>query len=379
MRYIVKKLAQLSDPRQKWKVRHSLVDILAICIVAVICGAQTSLEIAEYGRLREEWFREFLELKHGMPSRLTINRVLGLVDPRQFSALFTVIMQYVQRLSKGGICSIDGKSYMTPRAGGECGSPLYMLNAWSNENSMILGQLRVEEKSNEVTAIPVLLKMLDIRDLTVTIDAIGCQKAIVSQITKQKADYVIGLKENQPTMYHEMRAYAQCCLADESMSEKYTSYTTIEKGHGRIEKREYYLFDDLSWFENRKEWDNLRGFIMVRSTRERTGKPTSTECRYYITSLTDVHKAGEAVRAHWGIENKLHWSLDVLLREDDWATREKQVAANLATIRKLALTFLRKAVVPGTEKMSGPLRMWACALDPSLLNKFLFLSNVFTS
>ena len=379
MRYLVGKLRGIKDPRQAWKIKHSMVDILAICIVAVMCRAESSAEIEAFGRMREEWFRGFLELKHGIPNRLTINRVLGLIDTKQFTAMFTSIMQHIQRVSKGGICSIDGKSYMTPKENGDAKHPLYMLSAWSHENNMVLGELCVEEKHNEVSTIPALLDMLDISEQTVTIDAVGCHKRIVEQITKKRGDYVIGLKENQPTLYREMREYADCCLSDASMCEKYIIYETITEGHGRIEKREYYLFDDLKWFENQKEWKNLNGLIMVRSSRERNGKKPSIEQRYYITSLTDVQKAGEAVRAHWGIENKLHWSLDVLFREDDWLTREKKVAANLATIRKLALTFLRKASVPGMEKMSGPLKMWACALSPLVLNAFLFDSDVFSS
>ena len=355
MKYILMRLKEVQDPRQLGKIKHVLSDILAMCIISIMCGAKSTHQIHMFVQCREEWFRRFLEMPNGVPNRLTINRVLSLIQPKKFCVIFTQIMQQIQRLSKDAIVSLDGKSCFSK---GEQG-PLYMVSAWCNENSSILGQVQSDMKSNEITAIPELLALLDIEGLTVTIDAIGCQKAIVERIvTKNKADYVIGLKGNQGNMHRNLSLYAEDCLADPQMRDKYTHVRTVEKGHGRIEKRDYYLFSDLSWFPERKDWKKLNSVVMVKSRREVIGQEPSYETRYYVSSLTDVEKASKAIRSHWGIENRLHWTLDVLMSEDDWMTKIATIAVNLATIRKLALTFLRKAKQEDGEKLSGPMLMY---------------------
>lgn len=373
MKYIISQLKKIRDPRQLWKVKHSLWEILTICIIAIMCGARSSLEINEFAILREEWFKTFLELPNGIPHRLTINRVLSLLKPRSFEKVFMIIMNHARKITDGAVVSIDGKSYYSQKKNRENTHPLYMLNVWCNENSTILGSIDIDEKTNEITAIPEILKMLDVKGATITIDAIGCQKNIVKQITKENgANYVIGLKGNQHDMYAEMVEYAQFCLSNSDMKDCYDKYKTIDSGHGRIETREYILFHDISWFESLEDWAGLGGLVMVHSMREVIGKGVTEEYRYYITSLTDVNEAAFAIRSHWGIENKLHWSLDVLFNEDGWATREAVVAANLATIRKLALSFLRKSNEPRFANLSGSLRMWRCALDIQSLNSILF-------
>jgi predicted transposase YbfD/YdcC len=369
IRFVLKKLKEVQDPRQLWKIRHSLVDILAISIIAVMCGAQSSHQIHLFAQVREAWFRRFLALPNGIPNRLTINRVLSLIDTRQFCVVFTQIMQHIQHISEDAIVSLDGKSCYAKAGQGV----VYMVSAWCNQNSSILGQMRTQDKSNEITAIPELLKLLDIKGLTVTIDAIGCQREIVQQIvTGNKADYVIGLKKNQPIMYEEFSLYAQDTLQTGREGTDYQHTQSIEKGHGRIERRDYYLFPDVHWYKDHKAWKNLQSVIMVKSRREVLGKPPSEETRYYISSLKDVEKAACAVRSHWGIENKLHWSLDTLMREDDWRNKLDTVATNLATIRKLALHFLRKADLPEESKLSGPMLMFRCALDLPTLERVLF-------
>ena len=369
MKYILMRLKEVQDPRQLGKIKHVLSDILAMCIISIMCGAKSTHQIHMFVQCREEWFRRFLEMPNGVPNRLTINRVLSLIQPKKFCVIFTEIMQQIQRLSKDAIVSLDGKSCFSK---GEHG-PLYMVSAWCNENSSILGQVQSDMKSNEITAIPELLALLDIEGLTVTIDAIGCQKAIVERIvTKNKADYVIGLKGNQGNMHRNLSLYAEDCLADPHMRDNYTHVRTLEKGHGRIERRDYYLFSDLSWFPERKDWKKLNSVVMVKSRREVIGQEPSYETRYYISSLTDVEKASKAIRSHWGIENKLHWTLDVLMSEDDWMTKIATIAANLATIRKLALTFLRKAKQEDGEKLSGPMLMYRCGLNLPSLEQVLF-------
>ena len=379
MRYIIKTLKKLNDPRQAWKIKYELADILAICIVAVMCGAQSSCEIQTFAVLREEWFKDFLTLANGIPNRLTIERVLRLVNPKEFSNLFNRIMRHIQSSSKQSIVAIDGKRYYRRERESGRANAMYMVSAWQQENAAVLGQVGVGEKSNEIIAIPELLKILSIEDAVVTIDAIGCQKSIVKQIVKKNhAEYLIGLKGNQPIMQQEMREYAAYCLSEPAMCDAYSTYKTLEKGHGRIEKRQYFLFSDLSWFAGRTEWENLRSLVMVKSTRTVGNAASTTETRLYISSLQDVQQAAQAVRGHWNIENGLHWVLDVVFREDQWATKAETAAANLATIRKLALTFLRKSQLPGKQKLSAPLKMWSCALDLDTLNYVLFDTHVFS-
>ncbi|MHC1786517.1 MAG: ISAs1 family transposase [Christensenellales bacterium] len=369
MKYILMRLEEIQEPRQLGKIKHPLISILAMCIISVMCGARSTHQINMFVQYKEDWFRRFLDMPNGVPNRLTINRVLGLIKSAMFCVIFTQIMQDIQRLSKDAIVSLDGKSCFSR---GEEG-PLYMVTAWCNENSSILGQVEASVKSNEITAIPELLSLLGIQGLTVTIDAIGCQKKIVKQIVeKNKADYVIGLKRNQPNMLEELSLYAQDCLADPQMYDKYTHYQTIEKGHGRVEKRDYYLFPDLDWYEGKRGWENLNSVVMVQSVRQVLGQEASQETRYYISSLTAVEKAARAIRSHWGIENKLHWSLDVLMNEDDWMTKVATVASNLATIRKLALTFLRKAKQNEGQKLSGPMLMYKCSMSLPDLEQVLF-------
>ena len=379
MKYMIKRFRALKDPRQPWKIRHQLSDILVISILAIMCGATSSVQIAQFGLLREEWLRKFLTLKNGAPHRLTIDRVLGLLNAKEFQRLFTEIMQRMQSVTKGSVVALDGKAFHT--GSGEDGKVrvMTMVSAWCDTNKLTLGQIQTDEKSNEITAIPELLSLLDIKDSIVTIDAIGCQRQIVKMIKQRnKADYCIGLKDNQPMMNSEMRAYAQDCLDDPLMKDKYEQYTTQEKGHGRIEKRVYTLFRDLSWFKDRKQWFALTSLVRVDSTRIVGIKPPTHETRYYITSLAAIEDAARAIRAHWGIENRLHWVLDVVLREDGWATRQAVVAANLATIRKLALAFLRQSDIPIAHGLSGPLKMWACALDLRALEFALFRSRLFS-
>lgn len=369
MQFVLKKLSEIQDPRQLWKIRHPLVDILAICIVGIMCGAKSTHQIHMFAQYRESWFRRFLTLPNGIPNRLTINRVLSLINPKQFSVIFTQIMQHIQSVSHGAVVSLDGKSCYA-RAGE---GVVYMVSAWCNENSSILGQMKTDEKSNEIKAIPELLSLLDVKGLTVTVDAIGCQKEIVHQIVvKNKADYVIGLKLNQPMMHAELSLYAQDALAAGEQGVDYQHTRTIEKGHGRIERRDYYLFSDLSWYQSRKEWRNLQSVVMVKSRREMIGKEATEETRYYISSLTEVDKAARAIRSHWGIENKLHWSLDTLMGEDDWRNKIATIAANLATIRKLSLNFLRKADLQEEQTLTGPMLMYRCSLDLPTLERVLF-------
>lgn len=325
-------------------------------------------------QLREAWLLSFLKLEHGIPSRLTIERNLRLLDPKNFETAFNELMQTIQKSSEGSVVAIDGKACFSKARENGKNSVLYTVGAWCSTNGLSLGQVLVEEKSNEIKAIPELLKLLDLKGAIVTIDAMGCQKDLIDQIVeKKKADYVIGLKKNQPNLHEACQLYAQDCIQDPLCGSLYTKKTTLEKGHGRIDKRTYYLFHDLSWLEHRNDWKGLQGLLMTKSERTVGQSPTTTEYRYYLTSLTDLNQAAFAARKHWGIENNLHWSLDVVFREDQWHTRKEVAAANLAKIRRLTANIL-KADTTFPEKMTTPIRRYICCADPQVLDRVIFAS-----
>jgi predicted transposase YbfD/YdcC len=360
----------MKDTRQAWKTKHALEENLAICIIAMLCGADSISKIVSFGKLRERWLKKYLSLPNGLPHRLTIWRTLRVLNPAVLESAFNKIMQKVQRVSKGSVIALDGKKYFTETGEDNITRMLYVVSAWNEANGLVLGQARTKDKSNEIKALPELLQILKIPGSIVTIDAAGCQKEIVKRIVKKNnADYCIALKGNQGTMYAEMVHYAQDCIADPLMREKYSSITKREKGHGRIEVRKYYLFSDLSWFKDKKLWEGLSSLVVVDSTRIINGQST-TEVRYFISSITDIELAAHAIRSHWGVENKLHWRLDVTLKEDDWLTSDKNLAANLNVLRKLVLAFLRKMDFghTGNDKLSAPMKMWACALSLDTLD-----------
>lgn len=367
-------LKKIDDPRQPWKISHNLVEILLICVIGITAGADSSYKIYLFAMNREKWLKKYLLLEHGIPGRLTIERVLAAINPKAMEQAFIAIMELAQKASAGKVVAIDGKAFFSNRNEDGSANVFYMVGAWCTANGIALGQVQVKDKSNEITAIPELLRYLGIKGATVTIDAIGCQKDIVKQIVKEnKASYVIALKENQRTMYNEFSEYAQDCIADPQLSSQYTMLKTLGKGHGRIEKREYYLFNDISWFANRKDWAGLTGFIMVRSTRQVGQKEPTSETRYYITSLTQIENAAEAVRGHWGIENSLHWVLDVVYNEDGAATKKSITAANLAHLRRLTTNLLRS----DTSSLSIPNKRYQCALCIEYLEQIVFRSALF--
>lgn len=365
MRTIKGILRKIPDPRQAWKIKHPLVEILLLSIIAITAGANSSYEIETFGRNREKWLRRFMALKNGIPSRLTIERVLRLLNPKALQKAYVEIIMAIREDLSETVVSIDGKSFFRRHGERGIGDALYMVSAWSKTHGLSLGQVDVDGKSNEIKAIPELLDLLDIKGATVTIDAIGCQREIVKQIVvKKKADYLIALKANQKTLHQELRLYAEDCVQDSHCADLYTKKTTVEKGHGRIEKREFFYFHDLSWFVDIRRWTGLRGLVMVRSTREVIGKAPSSQTRLYITSLADPGKAFDAARSHWQVENNLHWSLDVVFKEDDWKTKKAAAAANLAVLRRLTASLLRQDT---SSKISAPQKRFQCALNPDYL------------
>lgn len=378
MTYIIQALSKIPDPRQAWKVKHSLAEILLISILAVTAGANSSGEIHLFAVKRKEWLREFMELKNGVPGRLTIERVLQRMNGKAFQAIFEDIMKNLQRKSAETVVSIDGKACFSASDHKGASGVVTIVSAWCSANGLVLGQVETGEKKNEITAIPELLKLLDIQGATVTMDAMGCQKQIIRQIVKKnKAHYVVALKRNHQTFWEEATLFASYCLSTPLMADEYTQFTHTEKGHGRIEKRTYTLFHDMTWFEDREEWESLQSLIMVESsvTKLKGSKPPSHEVRFYISDHSDVHDAARAIRSHWGVENNLHWVLDVVLKEDNWKTKSDRSAAFLAVLRRLTLNLLRAETESG---LTGPHKRFACALDCAFLEKIVFHSPLFS-
>jgi predicted transposase YbfD/YdcC len=334
---------ELEDPRMERTKLHSLQDILFIAICGVICGADSWTEVEEFGEVREDWFRQFLNLPNGIPSHDTFGRVFSKLDPSQLERCFSAWMATLAETSQGRLVAIDGKTLRRSfdKASGK--AAIHMVSAWCETNQMVLGQLATEEKSNEITAIPRLLEMLDITDCVVTIDAMGCQKAIAEKIIERKGHYVLQVKDNQKGL-HDLLTETFNELTDRGiLGAEYAFHEDVDAGHGRIETRRIWTTGWTDWYPDRKNWVGLRTFICLESLRE-VGGQVSTERRYYISDLDgrDASAMLAYVRGHWGIENKLHWSLDVTFREDTLRNRIGHSAENFSRIRRLCLNLLRR-------------------------------------
>lgn len=343
IRVLFESLEEIVDPRIERHKQHRLIDILVIAICAMICSAQGWEDIEEFGLAKQEWFETFLELPNGIPSHDTFRRVFILVDSEQLKTSFLNWISGTVSLSQGQLVNIDGKKLRGSRNQAAGKGALNIVSAWSAENSVDLGQVKCEEKSNEITAIPELLQMLELSGATVTIDAMGCQKEIVKQIAEKSAEYVISLKGNQGTLHREIKDYLDYAERVKFVDIAHDYCQTVEKDHGRIETRRCWVSEEIDWLEQRPEWKNLRSVVMVESRREVIGGGTSVERRYFISSLkANAQEALRAVRGHWAIENQLHWCLDISFREDECRVREENAAENLAIIRHLGLNLLKQ-------------------------------------
>ena len=368
---IRKLLERIPDKRIDRCKKHNLADILLLCIIGMVCG-QTDVEsIVFWAELEESWLKKYLKLPHGIPSADTILRVLRQIDSKRFAECLTSwVGGYFQQHRDGSIIAIDGKTVRKSDDGER--KAIHLVSAWADELRLVLGQVQTEEKSNEITAIPELLRALDVSGCIITIDAMGCQKEIAAQIVEGKGEYVLALKGNHPQVYAEaVSLFEHHTLPPDAFSVT----TDLSKDHGRIEKREAYLCTDLSWFADREKWSDLGGIGCIKSQRT-VGQNTSTETRYYLTSLTDVDTFARSVRTHWGIENKLHWTLDVAYREDFAHVRKDHAPANMAVIRKIALNLLR---LEPTEKLHNKKlsiarkQLYASRNQDFLLNILAFL------
>lgn len=342
---ILAHFASLDDPRAGPAIRHELRDIVAIALCAVICGADTWVEVEQFGHDKREWLGTFLALPHGIPSHDTFGRVFAALDPAQFERAFASWVQAVARLTGGEVVAVDGKVLRRShdRANGK--DALALVSAWAATNRLTLGQVAVADGSNEIAAIPALLRLLALQGCIVTIDAIGCQTAIARQVVAQEADYVLALKTNQGTLHEAVAVLFAEGQATRFAGFAHTTHRTVEKGHGRLEIRRTWAVSEpevIAYLDPAGAWPGLRSVAMVEAER-RIGPAVSRETRYYISSLPgDAESLGAAVRGHWGIENRLHWVLDVAFREDESRVRRGAADHNLALLRRLALTLLRR-------------------------------------
>jgi len=331
------RLGGIPDPRVRRTRRHELTDVLMIGVCTLLCGGETFNDMEDFGHAKRSWLETFLSLPNGIPSHDTFNRVFSAIAPEHFLNVFLEWTQSLRSSVGQEIVAMDGKALR--RAIQEGGIP-QVVSAWAVDNGLVLGQLRVEDKANEIGALPKLLRVLELAGCIVTIDAIGCQRSIAREIIEADADYVLALKGNQGIALEEVRSYLDDALIHDPQSLAF--YETIEKGHGRIETRRYWQSEHIGWFADREKWEGLRSVGLVESTREIKGKAT-TERRYFLSSLSlDGKGFARAVRGHWGVENSLHWTLDVQFSEDQSRARSGYAAENLATLRRLALNLLKR-------------------------------------
>jgi len=340
---IMEHFAELPDPRRQAGRRHYLSDVLAISVCAVICGADDFESMAEFGRSKQKWFREYLRLPHGIPSHDTFRRVLAALEPAAFERCFVSWINALAGGPRGQVVPIDGKTLRRSfdRASGK--AAVHMVSAWAAENQLVFGQLACDAKSNEITAIPRLLELLDLHGATVTIDAEGCQKNIASKVVKQGGEYVLALKANQPTLLEEVKLFLDDAIARDAKDIALDFHQSTEGDHGRIETRRVWWTPQVDWFENREQWAGLGSLVAVE--RERTVAGETTCERHYFISSHDQCGAefmAHAIRSHWGIENGLHWCLDVGFGEDHCRARTGHAAENCSRLRRMALSLLKQ-------------------------------------
>jgi predicted transposase YbfD/YdcC len=331
----------LKDPRVERTRRHELMDIVIISLLAVVCYADGWSEIVDYAKTKESWLRTFLKLPNGIPCDDTFRRVFAALDPEQFQACFLSWTRSLVGGTNGKLVAIDGKTARHSFAGEEGKGPLHLVSAWVAQNQLVLGQVATESKSNEITAIPKLLELLDLHGATVTIDAMGCQKAIAEKIVDGGADYILALKDNHPTLHGEVELFFDSVRAEGLQDLRWDRSESVDGGHGRIELRRVFASDDIDWMAEKASWKALRSVVMVESERT-IGEKTSVERRYYLSSLAaDAGAIGEKIRGHWGIENELHWVLDMAFNEDRSRIRRGKAPDNFALLRKIALNLLK--------------------------------------
>lgn len=370
---LIECLGALRDPRVERSRLHKLVDVLVIGLCSQLTGGKELKDMRIFGLAKREWLETFLELPEGIPSYSTFCRVFGAIDPDHFLSCFVEWVQGICPTLNNDTVAIDGKALRRALDKGD--SISYIVNAWASENALVLGQVKVKDKSNEITAIPELLRVLQLEGCIVTMDAMGCQKEIAANIIDKNADYVLALKGNHATIHEEVKeffadAVLPCATecADTVKEETMDFFQTVEKGHGRVETRRCWQSTDIDWCEDKVLWKGLKSIGMVESIRNVKGK-SSIERRFFLSSLPlDAQRFGKAVRDHWGVENSLHWSLDVTFREDDSRARTKNADQNMAMLRRIALNLVKK---DRSKKCSQRQKLIYAALEPDFLKHLL--------
>lgn len=372
LKAIMDHFAVLRDPRIETKTTHRLGEIIVMAVLAALCGADGWVAVQTFAETRKEWLKRFLQLPGGIPSHDTFGRVFAALDPDEFAACFRDWMQSVFEISEGEVIPIDGKTLRRSFDRKNQKAALHMVSAWAAENGVSLGQVATQEKSNEITAIPRLLQVLEISGAVVTIDAMGCQKEIARTIRQKKADYVLALKDNQQHLREIVAEYFASQEQHENDGIVFDYHETYQRGHGRTERRMYLTAPAPGHLDPHGEWTDLTSIGLALCERECEGR-TSIEQRFYINSLpNDAQRFARAVRQHWAIENSLHWSLDVTFREDDSRMRCGHSVRNFAAIRRLALTLLKQETTAQVGLKNKRLR---AALDPNYLLRVLNPTN----
>lgn len=359
----------VTDPRiENANRRHELGDMLVLTILAVICGADGWTGVEDFGRAKLRYLKRFLKLPNGIPSHDTLGDLFARLCPEQLQAGFLSWVNALVSVSNGEIVAIDGKTLRHSYDTGAGRGAIHMVSAWASANRMVLGQVKVDAKSNEITAIPALLKLLHLDGAIVTIDAMGCQKAIAEQIIEGQGDYVLSLKGNQGQLHEDVELFLESAYAKDFAGTAHDYHETLEKDHGRIEVRRYWITEQIEWLESKAAWAGLCSIGLVESERH-IGDKITTERRYFIASIeADAKLFARAVRTHWTIENQLHWSLDMTFREDDCRVRQGHAAQNFATIRHIALNLLKNET---TSKRGIQSRRLRAGWDHRYLAKIL--------
>ncbi len=363
--------ASISDPRNGNATQHELIDILVIAVCAVISGADNWVEIELWGQAQQAWLETFLALPNGIPSHDTIGRVFARLDPAQFRECFLSWVSAISKLSQGQVVAIDGKKLRRSHNRRSGKDAIWMVSAWATANRLVLGQVKTKGKSNEIKAIPELLRVLELKDCIVTIDAIGCQTKIVAQIAEKQGDYVLSVKDNQGQLHQDLKDLFAGCQEVNYRQVPHGYTRTVNKGHGRIEIRQCWTLsapEFLEYIRRRESWKNLRTVVMVQAEREVNGK-RSRQVRYYISSLENNPKLIlNAVRAHGGVENGLHWVLDIAFREDDSRVRKDHAPENFAILRHIAVNLLKQET---TTRVGIKAKRFKAACDRNYLLQIL--------
>ena len=344
----LKHFKDLPDPRQHGKVIYPLDEILLLLLLAVLAGSEAITDIARFGEKKLDLLRRFRPFRDGTPSHDHLGDILATLDPAQFQRCFVAWVAAVTGVP-GDVIAIDGKTSRRSYQKKGAKAPIHMVSAFAARQRLVLGQVKVADKSNEIVAIPALLDMMAIEGAIVTIDAMGCQRDIAAKILDKKADYVLALKGNQGSLREDVELFATEQKAKAFKDTEISQYQTVDGDHGRIETRTYTAFHDVGWLQQRHDWPGLHGVVMVESTRE-IGEKIERETRFYITSLVWLaHQLGPAIRSHWAVENSLHWILDMIFRDDDCRVRTNHAPANFTLIEHMALNLIRRA--PGRDSL----------------------------